>query len=194
METETRTFDVSIAIETRAEGAPSIVGHAAVFNTLSENLGGFRERIAPGAFTDSIQADDVRALFNHDPNFVLGRNKAGTLDMTEDDQGLAIRISPPDTTFARDLMVSMGRRDITQMSFGFTVMPDGQTWEEDADGMVIRTLKKVRLFDVSPVTYPAYPQTDVAVREMRAWLETQTKIEQPWRTPLLRRRLALIGP
>ena len=194
MEIETRTFDVSIEIEKREEGAASIVGHAAVFNTLSENLGGFRERIAPGAFTESIQADDVRALFNHDPNFVLGRNKAGTLDLTEDDQGLAIRISPPDTTFARDLMVSMGRRDITQMSFGFTVMPDGQSWEEDADGMVIRTLRKVRLFDVSPVTYPAYPQTDVAVREMRAWLETQTPIEQPWRTLLMRRRLALIGP
>lgn len=193
MERETRTFEIELAVEERAEGrAPSIVGHAAVFNSLSENLGGFRERIAPGAFAESINADDVRALFNHDPNFVLGRNKAGTLELSEDDHGLAIRITPPDTSFARDLMVSLGRRDITQMSFGFTVLTDGQAWEEDADGMVVRTLKRVRLFDVSPVTYPAYTQTDVALRELRSW-QAANHAPELWRVPIARRRLSLIA-
>lgn len=193
MEIEKRAFDVEIEIEERAEGRmPSIIGHAAVFNSLSENLGGFRERIAPGAFADTLQTDDVRALFNHDPNFVLGRNRANTLSLSEDERGLAIKITPPDTSFARDLMVSMQRRDITQMSFGFTVMPDGQAWEEDSDGMVIRTLRKVRLFDVSPVTYPAYPQTDVAVRELRSWQAAQ-KLPDLWRVPIARRRLSLIA-
>lgn len=195
MHREQRAFEAEIQIEERAEGGRSIVGHAAVFNVLSENLGGFRERIAPGAFAQSAKADDVRALFNHDPNFVLGRNKAGTLKLSEDERGLAIRIVPPDTSFARDLMVSLERRDITQMSFGFSVLVDGQQWEEDADGMVIRTLTNVRLYDVSPVTFPAYPQTDVAVRELRDWQAAKV-IPELWRVPIARRKLSLslIGP
>jgi len=193
MHREQRAFEADIQIEERAEGVRSIIGHAAVFNSLSENLGGFRERIAPGAFAQSAQVDDVRALFNHDANFVLGRNKAGTLKLSEDERGLAIRITPPDTSFARDLMVSLERRDITQMSFGFSVLVDGQTWEEDSDGMVIRTLTNVRLYDVSPVTFPAYPQTDVAVRELRTWKESQ-RTPALWRVPIARRRLSLIGP
>lgn len=169
---ERRAFVAELKIETRGEGdnaAPMIVGHAAVFNQLSEDLGGFREQISPGAFRDAIQKDDVRALFNHDPNLILGRNRSKTLRMAEDQTGLLIEIDPPDTQVGRDLMVSLKRGDITQMSFGFRVLPDGQEWSEDEDGNVIRTLKKVSLFDVSPVTYPAYPQTDVAARSLDQW-------------------------
>lgn len=161
-------FD-ELRVETRADGKRMIVGHAAVFNQLSEDLGGFREQIAAGAFADAIKTDDVRALFNHNPDYVLGRNLSGTLKLAEDARGLAIEIDPPDTQFAKDLIVSMQRGDINQMSFGFSVRPNGQNWAKDDAGAVIRTLTKVRLFDVSPVTYPAYPQTDVAVRELRSW-------------------------
>lgn len=168
---ERRAFAVDgLDIETR-DGKPSVlVGHAAVFGQLSEDLGGFREQIMPGAFSDAITSDDVRALFNHDPNFVLGRNRAKTLEMSEDTTGLAIRISMPETQTIRDLVLEpIKRGDITQMSFGFSVKPGGQDWATNDDGLRVRTLKKLRLFDVSPVTYPAYPQTDVAQREMRAF-------------------------
>ena len=143
---------------------PKIVGYSALFNSLSEDLGGFREKIAPGAFKKSIEAgDDVRALMNHDSNYVLGRNKSGTLLLTEDERGLKINVDPPDTQWARDLMTSMKRGDISQMSFGFRVLND--TWET-INGEDIRTLNEVELFDVSVVTYPAYTQTSASVRSI----------------------------
>lgn len=171
MDIERRTFAAEgLHIEKRDGGEVRLVGHAAVFNSLSEDLGGFREQIMAGAFTDAIEQDDVRALFNHDPNFVLGRNRSKTLRMSEDARGLAIEIKLPDTQTVRDLVVApIERGDVSQMSFGFSVKPGGQDWAKDDEGRVIRTLKKVRLFDVSPVTYPAYQQTDIAVREMRSF-------------------------
>lgn len=172
IERRTVTFD-EIKIEQREDGKRMIRGHAAVFNQLSEDLGGFREQIAPGAFADAVKTDDVRALFNHNPDHILGRNLAGTLTLKEDSRGLAIEIDPPDTQIARDLMVSMERGDVTQMSFGFSVRPNGQNWAKDDSGQVVRTLTKVRLFDVSPVVYPAYPQTDVACRALREWQGAQ---------------------
>jgi HK97 family phage prohead protease len=174
MDIERRAFVVEgLIIETRADGKKTMRGHAAVFNQLSEDLGGFREQIAPGAFADAVKTDDVRALFNHDSNFILGRTVAKTLRLSEDARGLAVEIDPPDTQFARDLMVSMERGDVTQMSFGFSVRPGGQDWAKDDEGRTIRTLKKLRLFDVSPVVFPAYPQTDIAVRELRSWQDAQ---------------------
>ncbi len=141
---------------------PHIIGHAAVFNSLSEMLWGFREMIAPGAFRDAIDKSDVRALVNHEPSFVLGRKKTGTLKLWEDERGLAIDIDPPETQWANDLLVSIGRGDIDQMSFGFTVGED--CWEE-IEGETRRTILRVdELFDVSPVTFPAYPETDAALR------------------------------
>ncbi len=132
------------------------------------------ERIIPGAFNDSIAADDVRALFNHEPNMVLGRNRAGTLRMVEDSHGLSVEIDMPDTSYARDLLVSMRRGDVSQMSFAFTIPKGGQSWQKNEDGSNTRTLSKVQLFDVSPVTYPAYPQTDCAVRSLQEFQRTLT--------------------
>lgn len=164
---ERRHFVVADLRAVRAEGKPAMIsGHAAVFNSATD-LGWFREQIRPGAFADSIKADDVRALFNHDPNIVLGRNTAGTLRLGEDDKGLAIEIDPPDTQQARDLIVSMERGDVTQMSFGF--FTEKEEWDESDRTSPLRTLIKVRLFDVSPVTYPAYPDTDVSVRSLDDW-------------------------
>ena len=147
-------------------GEPAIEGYASVFDSWSEELGGnspFREKVVKGAFEETIQIDDIRALFNHDPNYVLGRNKAGTLTLEEDEKGLKVRIVPPDTTWAKDLLVSIKRGDITQMSFGFTVILDRWSYEDNID---VRELLKVKLFDVSPVTFPAYSQTECGIRSM----------------------------
>lgn len=145
-----------------------IVGHAAVFNRMSEDLGFFREKIEPGAFKQTLaDKDDVRALFNHDPNNVLGRSTAGTLRLKEDDEGLRVEIDPPDTQLARDLMVSIDRGDVSQMSFGFETRKD--EWDHSDKQNPVRTLVDVKLYDVSPVTFPAYPDTDVAARAWAAW-------------------------
>ena len=158
----------SCVAELRAdEHDGKIRGYAAVFDSLSEDLGGFREQIAHGAFSDTLGAD-VRALWNHDANFVLGRTTSGTLTLREDSHGLAIEIDPPDTQQAKDLLISIRRGDVSQMSFGFYTQDDA--WEQ-RDGENIRTLRKVELFDVSPVTYPAYQDTSVAVRSLDGWTE-----------------------
>jgi uncharacterized protein len=188
---EQRTFDVSELRVKREDEKRKIVGHAAVFNVMGDG-GWFREKIAPGAFASSIQSDDVRALFNHDPNFVLGRNRSGTLKLSEDERGLHIEIEPPDTQVARDLMVSLERGDISQMSFGFEVIKD--SWERSTEGnnLDIRTLEKVRLWDVSPVTFPFYKETDVAVRSHEEWQKTLNEPDPTWNTiPNMRRRLKI---
>lgn len=160
---EFRTYSASIELRSdEGQDGRKIRGHAAVFNEIAGDPRLFLEQIAPGAFSDSIDNDDVRALWNHNPDYVLGRNKAGTLRMEEDDRGLAIEIDPPDTQWARDLMHSINRGDISQMSFGFRVLE--QDWGKNDDGDDVRTLKKVELWDVSPVTYPFYEGTDVALR------------------------------
>lgn len=146
---------------------PCIEGYASVFDSWSEELGGldtFKEKVIKGAFTQTIKEDDIRALFNHDPNYVLGRNKADTLQLKEDDKGLHVRIIPPNAQWAKDLIVSINRGDITQMSFGFTVEQDKWGFENGVD---VRELLKVKLFDVSPVTFPAYSETECAVRSQK---------------------------
>ena len=164
MKKEVRTVPIELRVEGDDE-SKKITGHAAVFGKWSEDLGGFREKIREGAFSKTIKEADVRALFNHDPNFVLGRNKAGTLSLEEDKKGLAISIDPPDTQWARDLTTSIERGDITQMSFGFRTVKDQWTTPQDGKENQ-RELLEVELFDVSPVTFPAYPQTDVGMRSI----------------------------
>lgn len=143
-----------------------LVGYAAVFNQWSDNLGVFyevREKIAPGAFAETLEADDQRALWNHNPDYVLARKSAKTLELREDNTGLWIEVTPPATSWARDLMVSIDRGDVNQMSFQFEVLQDTFTYDRERD-IIYRTLEKVKLFEVSPVTFPAYPQTSVNVR------------------------------
>lgn len=173
---ESRFLARPVKIEQRAAGddkKPVIVGYAAVFETLSENLGGFREKIAVGAF-DAVMGDDVRATYNHDANIVLGRSSSGTLRLSLDAVGLRYEVDPPDTQAARDLLVSMERGDIAESSFRFMVEDDD--WSEDDDGRVVRTIKAFRrLIDVSPVTYPAYPDAKVAQRSLESWREEHNK-------------------
>ncbi len=172
-------------------GQPTkIAGHAAKFDSLSEDLGGFRERIAPGAFAKTITTADVRALWNHDANIVLGRNKAGTLRLSEDSAGLAFEVDMPDTQLVRDMvMAPIARGDVNQCSFGFYTVND--KWAK-VDGEWIRTLLECDLVDVSPVTYPAYPSTDVAARSLQEAIKREVSPPTDWwRTQIMLRRLDL---
>jgi len=165
-EREERAFQIEMRVVEEEDQPPKIIGHAAVFNQMSEVLGSFREAIEPGFFSGVLN-DDIRGLWNHDSNYVLGRTKSGTLQVWEDEKGLAFEIVPPNTQWARDALVTMRRGDVDQMSFSFRVRPGGDSWYKDENGGVIRTLKPggcEKLFDVSPVTFPAYPQTSAQVR------------------------------
>jgi hypothetical protein len=160
----TRVFRLD-EIKVQADGAVRIVsGHAAVFNSLSEDIWpGVKERIMPDAFRDVLD-NDVRLLLNHDPNFVLARTKSGTLTLSQDAVGLRIRAELPDTQAARDLAVLMERGDIDGMSFAFEVDPD-DVKREERDGYELDTVYRVsRLYDVSVVTYPAYPAASAKIR------------------------------
>jgi hypothetical protein len=180
MPREIRSF--TFARRAADDASRKMIGHAAVFGEPADIGGYFREQIAPGAFTDSITADDIRALFNHDPNFVLGRNTAGTLTLAEDQDGLAVEIDPPDTQIARDLAVSVDRGDVSQMSFAFQVLAEEWVKGEDKE-LDLRTITKVRLYDVSPVTFPAYEGTDIALRSRDAWAQAHAPTAPPTPPP-----------
>lgn len=140
-------------------------GHAAVFDTpawIGSRSSGFWETINRGAFAKAILENDVRFLINHDPNLVLGRNKAGTLRLTEDPIGLGVEADLPDTSYARDHAVSLARGDVTQMSFGFA--PKDYVWSRHTDGKDLLAHRSLMLADVSSVTFPAYVETDGGLR------------------------------
>lgn len=168
---EVRTFTLhGVEVRTRGGKPATILGHAALFNTPSVYMG-FREVIAPGAFTESL-GGDIRALWQHDTAKVLGRTKAGTLQVWEDAQGLAFELHPPDTQDGRDAVTLIERGDVDQMSFGFSVPTGGDSWSEDESGTPLRTLRTVNLMEISPVTWAAYPQTGVGVmRSAPDWVQ-----------------------
>jgi HK97 family phage prohead protease len=157
-------------VEVRADASqPVIRGYAAVFNRLSQNLYGFREQIAPGAFTETLTGD-VRALWQHDTAQVLGRTKNNTLRLWEDDKGLGFELIPPDTQVGRDAVALIGRGDVDQMSFGFNVPTGGDEWTE-GEGMPVRTVRKATLYEISPVTFPAYTDTSAILRTAPEWVQ-----------------------
>ncbi len=146
-------------------------GYAARFNSPSKDLGGFRETIAPGAFKRALAENaDVRCLFNHSADKVLGRTASGTLTINEDDKGLHFRcMLDPNNTDHRNLHSSVKRGDINECSFAFTPNgPDGEDWQnvkdERGNWFISRMLKDVNLYDVSAVTHPAYDNTSVQAR------------------------------
>lgn len=145
------------------KGPGTIVGYAAVFGKFSQDLGGFTEKIAPGAFS-AVLNQDVRALVNHSADKLLGRSKSGTLRMVEDELGLRVEIDLPDTQLGRDTAVEVGRGDMDGMSFSFTTDVDQWDWSGQTP---IRTLVKIRdLYDVGPVVFPAYTDTSAAMRSL----------------------------
>lgn len=203
---ERRFFPTELRAEGNEGERTTLAGYAAVFDQLSVVLYGmFREKISRGAFAGALSGD-VRALWNHDTNLPLGRTKAGTLRLEEDAHGLRVEIDPPTTQAGRDALVSVQRGDVDQMSFAFDVLED--EWDQDESGTLIRTLRKVMLYEVSPVTFPAYPQTTVAARagESSAWGDMPAIPARFGRTgdgsdaeraqgrlAVRRRRLALVG-
>lgn len=164
MELERRFLPTEFEVRTDGDKL-TLEGYALKWNSRSGNLGGFKERVAEGATDETIKSHDIRALFNHDPSLILGRNTADTLRLSNDSEGTHYEIQADlRQSYVRDLAIAMERGDVTQSSFGFRVAgPDGQTWDEDEDGFLLRTLTKINLFDVSPVTYPAYEDSTSGV-------------------------------
>ena len=174
MKIERRILAGKLSIRSAAggDGPGTLSGYAAVFNSRSLDLGGFVEQLLPGCFDQVLASNpDVRCLFNHDPNLVLGRTTAGTLQLTADHTGLWMNCQLPNTQIARDLHASVSRGDIDQCSFGFQLQPGDDDWTEETDStgkkQNVRTIRNVsKLFDVSSVTSPAYPATSVQARNV----------------------------
>lgn len=168
---ERRAFEIKELRVERVEGrGVKLGGYAAVFDSESVDLGGFTERIARGAFAGSL-SKDVVALVNHNPDKPLARTSAGTLKLAEDEHGLAIEAQLADTSHARDVVADIEAGNIKGMSFAFRTLKD--QWAKVGPGRWLRTLLDVELLDVSPVTWPAYPSTEVALRAQDGAAEAQ---------------------
>lgn len=159
------------AIELRAGGgkdSPRLIGHAAVFDSPSQDLGGFVEIVKPGAFGRTLASErDPLALVQHMPHLVLGRRSSGTLKLSEDSRGLAFDIAIPDTQPARDLLVSIERGDVRGASFAFSTPEGGDRWEVRGE-QVIRELLDVDLHEITITAQPAYLDTSVARRSFES--------------------------
>jgi HK97 family phage prohead protease len=193
-ERETRV--VVADMEARAENETrTLTGYAALYNKETRIGSWFREVIEPGAFKSALaRKDDVRALFNHDANYVLGRTASRTLVLEEDSRGLKYTVTLPDTQAGRDLWTSVQRGDVTQSSFAFSV--DSEEWRDKSSDLPLRVVKDVHLFDVSPVTYPAYDETSVSARSQAETLQADARkaLEQAanaWQADLATRQAEL---
>lgn len=155
----------NLGVEKRAaDDKRTLSGYAAVFNSDTAIGDYFVERVAPGAFANTIKGD-IRALVDHDWGRVIGRTKSGTLRLVEDERGLKIEVDIPNTTDGNDLWELVERGDISGMSFGFRVTK--QSWDETGD-TPIRTIEAVELFEVSAVAFPAYDDTSIGKRDLDA--------------------------
>jgi HK97 family phage prohead protease len=146
-----------------------LTGYPIVFNTWSQDLGGFRERIAPSAVERTLRnGDNVDALIDHrrETTSILGSTDSGLLRLKKDRHGLHMMVEPPDTTTARDVLTNVRAGLIKGMSFSFMVMPGGQEWDEGADGVLERTVNDMLFSEVSIVINPAYLQTEVSARNL----------------------------
>jgi HK97 family phage prohead protease len=186
---ESRSLPLAQA-ELRIEGdddGKKIVGYASVFYDGTEGTEyalweDMKERIMPGTFDDALgNPDDVRGLFNHNPDQILGRTSAGTLKLSVDKRGLFYEIAPGDTTVARDVVESIKRGDVDGSSFAFRVLDEELKKE---DGKYVREITRVSLFDVGPVTYPAYAAATSGYRKEEAVAaEVRAIVDTPTETP-----------
>ena len=168
---------INTEIELREENAePIVTGYAARFNEQSEELYGFKEVIMPGAFKEALKAPDIRALFNHDPSQIVARTKNNTLKVWEDEEGLRYEFRPNMKTAAgRDLVELLRRGDIDQSSFSFSMEGGVEEWDDTGEIPIRKLVKIPKLYDVSPVTYPAYPSTSVGLRSAKEIFEEHFK-------------------
>lgn len=196
---------VEVRTEKRADGVNlrSVRGYAAMFNKLSLDMGGYRERIKPGAFASTV-GNDIVALWSHNPDIPLARVSNETLKLAEDEKGLRFEFSLGNDAWADFAFEKIQRRDVKGMSFGFRWLPDGYDWERDEKKSLIRNLLKLDLVEISPTAFPAYPATSVAARNIVTneqileqglkWLETREEKPGPERTIFNpRARLRLVG-
>ena len=188
--TETRNYTLSeVRFLSRAEAFPDVEkrgasgdaqimdGYAIVFNSDSEDLGGFVERVAPSAVTRTLNAvqagqQNVYALWGHDKSMPLGSVRSGKLKLAADEKGLRVQLDMSRMTPQQQGAIRDG--DVCKMSFGFGIAKDGDTWEQRDDGTILRTLNDIHFWEVSPVLLPAYPDTSAAVRSLDAWKTAKT--------------------
>lgn len=157
--------------EMRASGTkstPVITGYAAKFNSYSEDLGGFIEVIRPGAFSRTLGNNaDVRCLFNHNEDIILGRTKSKTLRLSEDQTGLYFECDVPNSRM--DVYEAVKRGDVSECSFGFCCVDENFANNPTGNPATLREILDADLFDVSVVTYPAYPNTNASARSQSLW-------------------------
>ncbi len=167
------------------ESEPTIEGYFAVFNSTYDMGWGMHETIAPGAFTKAL-SDDVRALFNHDTNLVLGRNTAHTLELRQDEYGLwgKIRINPKDSD-AMNAYERIKRGDVSGCSFGFDIIDEETEYRDD--GTIHFTIREVKLYEVSPCTFPAYQSTSITARNRATYEELQKRSLNAWKNKMTNR-------
>ena len=181
---EKRIYNIETRVEQKEDDKEVVVGYGSIFNSRSENLGNFYEYISPEAITqETIDRSDVRALINHDESLILARSTSGTLQLSVDEKGLRYSFDIPETSYGKDLAINMKNGNINQSSFAFTIAENGDEWSTDEDGNDIRTITKIdRLYDVSPVSFPAYQQAEsdlvIAQRGLACYKETQRKEDE----------------
>lgn len=185
MELERRDWefadDDGLMVEQRADGRPVIRGYAVVYNRLSVDLGGFRERILPGAFDGVLSRQrgraDLVSYYNHNPDILLGRESAGTLTVTSNDKGVMFEVVPPISR--QDVVELVQRGDVRGASFTFAIEKNGENFTTDEGGRPIREIRAARIYELGPVVQPAYPATNVAVamRSVQAWLDSLATLE-----------------
>lgn len=155
--------ELEVRYESDQQETGELRGYAALFGSEAVIGGAFREVIAPGAFARSLREYDQVALWNHDTALPLARKSEGTLALMEDDRGLAFSMKLGETSWQKDAQIAIRQRDVKNMSFGFDVLRD--EWSKpDENGLQLRTIKEVRLYEISPVTFPAYADTTVEAR------------------------------
>lgn len=172
---------IEIREASKESGAIAVItGYAAVFNSRSVDFGGWREIIRPGAFKDVVEKNqDVRGLVGHDPRLIIGRRSAGTLKLSEDEKGLRYEICVPDTQAGRDTVTSIRRGDLDGSSFSFDIPPEGGVkWTRDGENgnaYLREVLLVTDVYDVGPVTFPAYEDATAELRSHRAEILEQAK-------------------
>jgi len=189
--------EAEIRVEKGPNGARKLIGYAAKFDKLSQNLGGFVEKIHPKAFEKALKTADVRLLRNHDPDKLMGRTKSGTLRLFTDKEGLGYEGTYRNTQVWNDTLEDIDSKDLDGSSFSFTTEDeDGDDWDDTTDPPT-RTLLSVRdLFDVGPVTYPAYLDTTASARALERWKHHGAVRSEQWfkmqRLKILKLRLGLL--